>query len=91
MAATTTNVTLGPVWTEVVADVGAYFWLSLPFTTRVTVEVLAWDTTDDVDNIDVQGHQLRGDRIESVNRSVLGEGYVYARCLEGTVTVVLST
>lgn len=88
--ATTTNPTLSQAWSEVVDDATAEFFLSLPFATRTTIELLAWAETDDAENIDVQGHQLRGDRIESISRTVLGEGFVYARCLDGTVTVVLS-
>jgi hypothetical protein len=88
--ATTTNPTLTAVWSEIVDDDTAPFFLSLPFSTRTTIEVLPWANTGDAANIDVQGHQLRGDRIESVNRGVLGEGYIYGRCLDGSVKIVLS-
>jgi hypothetical protein len=89
--ATTTNPSLSAAWSEIVDDATADFFLSLPFSTRTTVEVVAWANTGDEANVDVQGHQLRGDRIESMSRSVLGEGYIYARCLDGSVTVILST
>lgn len=91
---TTTNPTLTTDWSEIVDDAIADFFLSVPTPSGalpVVIEVLAWAETDDAENIDVQGHHLRGDRIESINRGVLGEGYVYARCLDGPVTVIVST
>ena len=88
--AKTANITIGPDWTEVVDDETAYYWLSLPFTTVSTFEVAVWDTTDDAANIDIAGHPLRAEHIDSVSRAVTGDGFIYARCRSGATTVVVT-
>jgi hypothetical protein len=88
--AQTADVTLTPEWTEIVDDDTADFFLSLPFDSTTTVLVAVWATTGAEDSIDVLGHPLRGERIDSINRSVIGEGYVYAKCPAGSTTVALT-
>ena len=88
--ATTTNPTIGSTWVEVVDDETADFFLSLPFDSHTDVEVLTWDTTGDAANIDVGGHVLSGHAQESISRAVIGNGFVYARCRDGSLDIVLS-
>lgn len=83
----TTNPALTTSWSKIV-DAGDEFFLTLPFATRVSIEVATKDT-DTAPS--VQGHVLRGDRLESMNRSLIGPGYVYARVVSaGSVSVVLN-
>lgn len=91
--ATTTNPVLTTAWQEIVDDETAAFWLSLPHDCRKVVEVLAWADTgaDDagtgaITTAGIHGHELIGarDRRESVNRDVIGDGYVYARVIDNT-------
>jgi hypothetical protein len=84
----TTNPSLTSAWGKIV-DAGDEFFLSLPFSTRLDIEVA---TAGPVDEPTVRGHVLRGDRNESVNRALLGAGSVYARAIgANALTVVLST
>ena len=84
----TTNPSLTSAWGKIV-DAGDEFFLSLPFSNRTDIEVAA-SSTDTAPT--VQGHILRGDRHESVNRALLGAGFVYARAVGvDALTVVLST
>jgi len=82
----TTNPTLNSSWTKIV-DAGYEFLLTLPFSTRVDIEVA---TKDSEAAPTVRGHVLRGDQFESLNRTLIGPGYVYARTTSGTVPVVLN-
>ena len=82
----TTNPTLNGSWTKIV-DAGYEFLLTLPFSTRVDVEIATQDTKEAPT---VRGHVLRGDQFESLNRTLIGPGYVYARTTSGTVPVVLN-
>ena len=83
----TTNPTLNGSWTKIV-NAGDEFLLTLPFATRTSIEVA---TKDSEAAPTVQGHVLRGDRLESMNRALIGPGYVYARVVGGgSVTVVLN-
>ena len=82
----TTNPTLNGSWTKIV-DAGYEFLLTLPFSTRVDVEIATKDTEEAPT---VKGHVLRGDQFESLNRTLIGPGYVYARTTSGTVPVVLN-
>ena len=82
----TTNPTLNGSWTKIV-DAGYEFLLTLPFSIRVDIEVA---TKDSEAAPTVRGHVLRGDQFESLNRTLIGPGYVYARTTSGTVPVVLN-
>lgn len=82
----TTNPTLTTAWSKIV-DAGYDFLLTLPFSTRTSIEVA---TSDSVADPTVVGHVVRGDQYESINRTLIGTGYVYARTREGTATVVLN-
>jgi len=82
----TTNPTITTAWAKLV-DLGDEFLLTLPFTTRTSIEVAVRDA-DTVPT--VQGHVLRGDRIEGLNRALIGPGYVFARCQGGSVVATLS-
>jgi len=82
----TTNPTITTTWAKL-ADAGTEFLLTLPFSTRTSIEVATSDT--DVAPT-VNGHVLRGDQYESINRTLIGTGYVYARTSEGSVTGVLN-
>lgn len=82
----TTNPTLTSAWSKLV-DAGDEFLLTLPFSTRTSIEVAIKDT-DAAPT--VQGHVLRGEEGASMTRSLIGPGYVYARTQAGTVPVILS-
>jgi hypothetical protein len=82
----TTNPTITTAWAKLV-NLGDDFLLTLPFTTRTSIEVAIKDS-DAAPT--VQGHVIRGDRIEGLNRTLLGPGYVFARCQEGSVVATLS-
>jgi hypothetical protein len=82
----TTNPTITTAWAKIV-NVGDSFLLTLPFTTRTSIEVAVRDA-DSAPT--VQGHVLRGDRAESLTRSLIGPGYVFARSQGGSVVVNLS-
>lgn len=88
--ATTTNPIITDEWAEIVNSTTAYFLLSLPFESFTAIEVVVWGSTGDAANIDVVGHKLTGVAQESISRTVLGDGFVYARCLDGAAAVVLS-
>lgn len=81
----TTNVALTTAWAKVVT-LGDAFFISLPFSTRNTMEIAAVAT--DTAPV-VEGHKIRGDRHESITRDLIGPGYVYAR-LETPGTVIAS-
>ena len=82
----TTNPSLTSAWGKIV-DAGDEFFLSLPFSNRTSIEVAISDTAVVPT---VQGHILRGDQFESVSRTLLGPGHVYARSQAGTFTVTLT-
>ena len=83
----TTNPSVTASWGKLV-DTGDDFLLTLPFATSTRIEVAVSDT-DEAPT--VQGHVLSGDRGDSMNRSLIGPGYVYARVAEsGSVNVVLN-
>ena len=82
----TTNPTLNGSWTKIV-DAGDDFLLTLPFATAGGVEVATKDT--DVAPT-VQGHVLRGRNGDTMTRTQLGPGYVYARSIGGAATVILN-
>ena len=51
----------------------------------------AWVVGDTIDTVvGVQGHRLRGDRTESMNRTLLGPGMVFARSVGASAPVVLT-
>lgn len=83
----TSNVTLGPVW-SLLATTGDEFFLSLPFSSRVTVEIAVSDT--EVVPVVPIGHLLRGEGLQEMNRALLGPGYVYARSAVPGVNAVLT-
>lgn len=82
----TKNPTITTAWAKLV-DLGDNFLLTLPFTTRTSIEVAITDSDAEPT---VQGHVLRGDEIEGLNRALIGPGYVFARCQEGSVAVTLT-
>jgi hypothetical protein len=83
----TTNPTLTASWSKLV-DAGDEFLLTLPFSTRTSIEVAVKDA-DSAPT--VNGHILRGDQFEAMNRTLIGPGYVYARTQGGSVPVILSS
>ena len=83
----TTNTALTTAWAKIVDD-GTDFLLTLPFTSRMTIEVA---TAASAPNATLQGHPLRADKIDGLNRALVGSGDVYARCLDGGVSIVLTT
>jgi hypothetical protein len=82
----TPNPTITTAWAKLVT-LGDELLLTLPFTTRTSIEVAVRDA-DTVPT--VQGHVLRGDRAESLTRALIGPGYVFARSQDGSVVVNLS-
>jgi hypothetical protein len=87
MATIDPNPTVTPAWAKLV-DTTEDFFASLPFHTRVTVEVVTHDTPPAAT---LQGHPMRADMSQEMNRQVIGVGDVYFRCLEGNVPIILST
>lgn len=86
--ATTQNITLGANYQLIVSD-GSEFFLSLPWSTGATIELVTSDTAEPPD-IEF-GHQLTGSAIESINRSIIGDGNVFARSKHtGPLTIVLN-
>ena len=85
--ATTTNPSLTTTWTAIVA-VGSNFLLTLPFSTRASIEVATTDSA--VTGPTVQGHVLAGDLKEGLTRDLIGPGTVWARSQGAPATVVLN-
>lgn len=85
----TTNPTVLATWTLLVPDSGQNFFLSLPFDSPHRAEVVTWDSTDTPPET-LQGHLLYAPKRESMNRALLGEGYVFARCLSGSTALALN-
>lgn len=55
-------------------------------------ETGAWVAGNTMDTVvGVQGHRLRGDRTESMNRALIGPGMVFARGVGASAPVVLTT
>ena len=55
-------------------------------------ETGAWVAGSTIDTVvGVQGHRLRGDRTESMNRALLGPGMVFARGVGASAPVILTT
>lgn len=82
----TTNITVYDTWTKVV-DSGKEFTLTVSTSYLGYLEIAAVDT-DIVPT--VKGHRVKSPE-ESMNRSLIGPGYVYARAM-GTsgIQVVVS-
>jgi hypothetical protein len=54
-------------------------------------ETGAWVAGSTIDTVvGVQGHRLRGDRTESMNRALLGPGMVFARSVGASAPIVLT-
>lgn len=83
------NPTIGATYGKIVDD-GVEFFLSLPFSSRVTVEVRTVAAGAAAPAEALQGHPLRADKLQEMNRAILLDGDVYAQCLEGPVDVVLT-
>lgn len=83
------NPIVGPTYGKLVDD-GVEFFLSLPFSSRVTVEARTVAAGAEAPAETLQGHPLRADKLQELNRAILLDGDVYARCLEGSVEVVLT-
>ena len=84
----TANPTVTTDWSLIVSDSALDFLLSLPFETPLRVDVA---TTDDVDAVPVvNGHFLKPGVRQSINRTELGPGYVFARSQRGAVSLALN-
>ena len=75
----TQNITLSSEYT-LIATSTQNFFLSLPWLTGATVEVATSDTEVAPT---VLGHEFTGRESESVNRALIGTGFVYARSKSG--------
>ena len=84
----TTNPALTATWSKIVDD-SAEFLLTLPFSTRFSIEVAAMAL--DAAPSGIRGHVLRAENLEGMTRALLGPGYVYALTLGGSANVVLSS
>ena len=76
----TQNVTLSKRYVMIASDTQNFF-LSLPWLTGATIEVATSDTQTVPT---VMGHELTGRETESINRTLIGPGFVYARSKSGT-------
>lgn len=88
--ATTQNITLGKDY-QLIATNAEDFFLSLPWIIGATVVVATTDSDSVAPVSDLRGHELTGTAIESINRNVIGPGYVYAKSKTGVpLTVVVN-
>ena len=85
--ATTINRTIGSVSYEKIVDSSENFFLSLP-KDGTRIEVVA---SDSVPSDAIEGHQVFGRDIESLSRSLLESGHIYARSLSPSATIILTT
>ena len=86
----TANPTVTTDWSLIVSDSAVDFLLSLPFESRLRVDVA---TTDDVDTppaTGLLGHFLKPGVRQSIDRTELGPGYVFARTQSGAVSLALN-
>ena len=84
----TSNQLLTSSWSLLV-EAGDEFLLSAPVLNyRIEVAAVDTETTPDVDGHPLQGG---GDNRESLNRALIGPGYVYGRSLRGPVSVVITS
>ena len=80
----TRNITLTSEYTLIATSTQSFF-LSLPWLTGATIEV----ATSDAEVVpSVAGHEFTGRESESVNRALIGTGFVYARSKSGVPLVV---
>lgn len=86
----TSNPTVTSDWSLIVSDSALDFFLSIPFESPVRVEVATSDDVDEFPSANLRGHYLKPAKRESINRAVLGPGYVFARCQQGPVLLVLN-
>ncbi len=75
----TQNTEITSIYT-LIANSTQNFFLTLPWTTNAKIEIATSDT-EVVPT--VSGHELSGRETESMNRAIIGPGYVYARCKSG--------
>lgn len=86
--AATQNILLDKDYQLIATDAEDFF-LSLPWTIAATIEVATTDSGSSAPL--VRGHELTGTAIESINRNVIGPGYVYAKSKTGIpLTIVLN-
>ena len=87
----TTNPAVARTWTLIVSDSARDFFLSIPFESPLRVEVATSDDVDAFPDESLHGHYLKPAARESINRAVLGTGYVFARSPQGPVNLVLNS
>ena len=75
----TQNKEIGRTYT-LIANSSQNFFVTLPWTTNAKIEVATSDTEVAPT---VNGHELSGRETESINRAIIGPGFVYARCKSG--------
>ena len=85
----TTKTTLTTTYTKI-ADSGDEFLLSFPTTGTGKVDVATADT-DSAPASTVLGHRLTTGEHEAINRALIGPGYVFARAVDGSISVALTT
>lgn len=86
----TSNPAVSTDWSLIVSDSALDFFLSIPFESPLRVEVATTDDVDEFPAASLQGHFLKPAARESINRAVLGPGYVFARSSKGPVNLVLN-
>jgi hypothetical protein len=79
--AATTNVNVGSTWVKLANSTDAEVLIS--HGKRATVQVAA--TAADSAPTTISGHSIKKD--DAITRSVLGSGFVWARCLTDTISV----
>jgi hypothetical protein len=83
----TVNQTIGTTWTQIATNAQEFF-LSVPFTTPFVVDV-ATTAADEAPAATILGHPVRPEITAGMNRTLLGDGYVWARCKQGPVECAL--
>lgn len=81
----TQNPEIGTTYT-LIANSTQNFFLTLPWNTNAKVEIATSDTQVIPT---VKGHELSGRETESINRAVIGPGFVYARCKSGSNRAII--
>lgn len=86
----TSNPAVSTDWSLIVSDSALDFFLSIPFESPLRVEVATTDDVDEFPATGLQGHLLNPAERESMTRTLLGPGYVFARCRQGPVALTLN-
>jgi hypothetical protein len=89
MANNTSNPTIGKDYEKVVSS-SENFLISLPYNVPSPIEVVP-TATDAAPDVDLMGHSLQGNFQESINRDILGPGFIWVRSKNGNSSTIVVT